>query len=174
MVSAQNLRLRVDLSAIFFEEIRGLSPFSRCSWPACSRQLSEPRPGKWPWFACVCPGPFLRISKERTVDSPARASAVASADKPPTKMLTKINDLIRARIKAVELLGVLMRITSFTLVSWLGPKSPFLFVWVFNTSDAVILSWCSILKKDRAYTLLNVFWILIGVTGIFRAVGFTP
>lgn len=88
-------------------------------------------------------------------------------------MLTKINDQIRARMKAIELTGVLMRITSFTLVSWLGPKSPFLFVWIFNTSDAVILSWCSILKKDRAYTLLNVFWILIGVTGIFRAIGFT-
>jgi len=67
------------------------------------------------------------------------------------------------------MLGVLMRIFSFSLVSWLGPESPFLFVWAFNTTDAVILSWCSILKKDNAYTLLNVFWIMVGVIGMVRA-----
>lgn len=67
------------------------------------------------------------------------------------------------------MLGVLMRIFSFSLVSWLGPESPFLFVWAFNTTDAVILSWCSILKKDSAYTLLNVFWVMVGVIGMVRA-----
>jgi len=67
------------------------------------------------------------------------------------------------------MIGVLMRIISFTLVSWLGPQSPFLFVWIFNTIDAVMLSWCSILKKDKAYTLLNVFWIMVGIIGIVRA-----
>jgi hypothetical protein len=71
------------------------------------------------------------------------------------------------------MVGVVMRIVSFTLVSWLGPKSPFLFVWVFNTSDAVILSWCSILKRDKAYILLNSFWIVIGVIGIVRASDFS-
>jgi hypothetical protein len=70
------------------------------------------------------------------------------------------------------MLGVLMRIFSFSLVSWLGPESPFLFVWAFNTVDAVILSWCSILKKDSAYTLLNVFWILVGIVGMLRAIHF--
>ena len=65
-----------------------------------------------------------------------------------------------------------MRIFSFSLVSWLGPESPFLFVWIFNTIDAILLSWCAILKKDRAYTLLNVFWILVGIIGIFRAIGY--
>lgn len=62
-----------------------------------------------------------------------------------------------------------MRIFSFSLVSWMGAESPFMFVWVFNTIDAVILSWCSILKKDNAYTLLNVFWIMVGIVGMFRA-----
>ena len=65
--------------------------------------------------------------------------------------------------------GVLMRIFSFSLVSWHGPQSPFLFVWIFNTTDAVVLSWCAILKKDSAYTMLNVFWIMVGVVGILRA-----
>jgi hypothetical protein len=68
--------------------------------------------------------------------------------------------------------GVIMRIVSFTLVSWLGPQSPFLFVWIFNTTDAVVLTWCAVLRRDRAYTVLNGFWIAIGVLGIARASGF--
>jgi len=83
-----------------------------------------------------------------------------------------MNQFILQNIKAFEMIGVIMRIFSFTLVSWLGPDSPFLFVWVFNTIDAVLLSWCAILKKDRAYTLLNVFWILVGIIGILRAIGY--
>ncbi|MDD4964682.1 MAG: hypothetical protein PHI11_12275 [Gallionella sp.] len=63
----------------------------------------------------------------------------------------------------------MMRIFSFSLVSWFGPASPFLFVWVFNTIDAVMLSWCALLKKDRAYTLLNIFWVGVGAVGIWRA-----
>lgn len=83
-----------------------------------------------------------------------------------------INALIRKHITAIEMTGVVMRIFSFTLVSWLGPDSPFMFVWIFNTTDAVVLSWCSILKKDRAYTLLNLFWIIVGLVGIFRAANY--
>ncbi|MBL7778745.1 MAG: hypothetical protein JNK66_10705 [Chitinophagales bacterium] len=64
-----------------------------------------------------------------------------------------------------------MRIFSFSLVSWLGPDSPFMFVWVFNTIDAVILTWCAIVRKDPAYTLLNSFWILVGIVGKLRAGG---
>lgn len=67
------------------------------------------------------------------------------------------------------MIGVVMRIFSFSLVSWLGPQSPFMFVWIFNTMDAVLLSWCAALRKDSAYTLLNGFWILIGIIGILRA-----
>jgi hypothetical protein len=78
------------------------------------------------------------------------------------------NAFILKNIKIIEMVGVVMRIISFTIVSWLGPASPFMFVWVFNTTDAVLLSWCSILKKDKAYTLLNVFWIIVGLIGIAR------
>jgi hypothetical protein len=82
--------------------------------------------------------------------------------------MTHINVFISRNIHAIEMIGVLMRIFSFSLVSWLGPGSPFMFVWVFNTTDALLLSWCAILKKDRAYTVLNLFWILVGVVGILR------
>jgi hypothetical protein len=82
-----------------------------------------------------------------------------------------INSFMLTHIKALELIGVLMRIFSFSLVSWLGADSPFMFVWVFNTVDAILLSWCSILKRDTAYSLLNLFWILVGLVGIARAGG---
>jgi hypothetical protein len=82
--------------------------------------------------------------------------------------LARANTLVLQHVKAIEMTGVVMRIFSFSLVSWLGPASPFLFVWTFNTVDAVMLSWCAILKKDAAYSLLNTFWILVGVVGILR------
>jgi hypothetical protein len=83
--------------------------------------------------------------------------------------MKSINQFVLEHVKKFEMLGVLMRIISFTVVSWLGSKSPFLFVWIFNTIDALLLSYCAILKKDKAYTLLNIFWILIGIIGILRA-----
>ena len=82
-----------------------------------------------------------------------------------------LNDIIRRNVKSIELVAVLMRIFSFSLVGWLGPRSPFMFVWVFNTIDAIALTWCAILKGDRAYTLLNGFWIAVGVVGVARAAG---
>ena len=85
----------------------------------------------------------------------------------------KINSFVVKYIRFIEMVGVLMRIFSFSLVSWMGPESPFMFVWAFNTTDAVILSWCSILKKDNAYTLLNVFWIMVGIVGMLRASAFS-
>lgn len=80
--------------------------------------------------------------------------------------------MVTRNIRIIEMIGVMMRIFSFSLVSWLGPRSPFFFVWAFNTCDAVMLSWCSVIKKDPAYILLNVFWIGVGIVGMIRAVGF--
>lgn len=87
-------------------------------------------------------------------------------------MLERLNALVLLHRPTIELVAVCMRIFSFSLVSWLGPRSPFMFVWAFNTADAAALSWCAILRKDRAYTLLNVFWIGVGVVGMIRARGF--
>lgn len=39
-----------------------------------------------------------------------------------------INAFMFTHIRTIEMIGVLMRIFSFSLVSWLGPASPFLFV----------------------------------------------
>lgn len=86
----------------------------------------------------------------------------------------RMNMAVTRHLRTIEMVGVLMRIFSFSLVSWLGPASPFFFVWAFNTADAVMLSWCAMIKKDRAYTVLNVFWIGVGVVGMVRATGVMP
>lgn len=83
--------------------------------------------------------------------------------------LSSINMFVLANVKALEMVGVVMRIFSFGLVSWLGPESPFMFVWIVNSVDAALLTWCAALRKDAAYTLLNGFWIVIGIVGIARA-----
>ena len=84
----------------------------------------------------------------------------------------ELNRFVVAHLKILEMIGVLMRIGSFSLVSWLGPASPFLAVWIINTGDAVLLTWCAALKRDAAYTLLNAFWILVGLVGMARSGGF--
>ena len=86
--------------------------------------------------------------------------------------INRLNLFVRKHMSYIEMVGVLMRIFSFSLVSWMGPASPFMFVWIFNTIDAIMLSWCSALKRDKAYTLLNTFWIMVGAVGILRAGGF--
>ncbi len=80
-----------------------------------------------------------------------------------------VNSFIVTNMKPLEMTGVVMRIFSFALVSWLGPESPFMFVWIVNSIDAALLTWCAALRKDAAYTLLNGFWIVIGIVGIARA-----
>ena len=89
-----------------------------------------------------------------------------------TRIMCKLNDAVVRNIRVIEMTGVVMRIFSFSLVSWLGPRSPFFFVWAFNTTDAVLLSWCAFIKRDPAYKLLNVFWIGVGIVGMIRAAGF--
>lgn len=82
-----------------------------------------------------------------------------------------INAFVLRNMQTLEMIGVLMRIFSFSLVSWMGPQSPFMFVWVFNTIDAMLLSWCAVVRRDPAYITLNVFWIMVGIVGVARAGG---
>jgi hypothetical protein len=88
-------------------------------------------------------------------------------------LLSRLHAVVASKIRTLEMIGVLMRVFSFSLVSWLGPQSPFFFVWGLNTIDAVLLSWCAIIKKDRAYTVLNLFWVGVGIVGLLRASRFS-
>ncbi len=82
-----------------------------------------------------------------------------------------LSRFVRSYLPQIEMFGVITRILCFTTVSWLGAASPFLAVWIINTFDAMLLSYCAWIKKDAAYTLLNSFWILVGIVGILRAMG---
>jgi hypothetical protein len=88
--------------------------------------------------------------------------------------LARLSGTAKRHLRAIEMTGVIMRIFSFSLVSWMGPATPFMFVWALNTTDAVMLSWAAWTKRDPAYTLLNVFWVGVGVVGMVRAAGFAP
>ncbi|MCF8277799.1 MAG: hypothetical protein K9J17_13780 [Flavobacteriales bacterium] len=84
-------------------------------------------------------------------------------------MADPLNRFVLKYLKQLEMTGVIMRISSFSVVSWMGADSPFMYVWLLNTIDAILLTWCAILKKDAAYSLLNGFWILVGLVGVLRA-----
>lgn len=108
---------------------------------------------------------------ERTSSGSVHSAIVRSLDITPKPHGDSVllKNFIQNNVKTVELIGVVMRIGSFSLVSWMGPESPFLFVWVFNTIDAIMLSWAAVVRRDLAYSLLNIFWIGVGVVGIIRA-----
>jgi hypothetical protein len=74
-----------------------------------------------------------------------------------------------AIIEILEAIGVIMRILSFGVLSVMGKDTPFLAMWVVNTLDAVILTYCAIVRKNKAYTILNIFWLIVGAIGIYNS-----
>lgn len=76
-------------------------------------------------------------------------------------------------IKWIELLegfGVAMRIFSFGMLSVLGPNTPFLLMWSLNTTDACLLTYCAWKRRNKAYILLNIFWLIVGGIGIYTSI----
>jgi len=74
--------------------------------------------------------------------------------------------------KALELLegiGVVMRILAFGMLSLLNKDTPFLAMWIINTIDAVILTYCAWERNNRPYILLNAFWLIVGIIGIYNS-----
>jgi hypothetical protein len=72
-------------------------------------------------------------------------------------------------VKFFEILGVVMRICSFTMLSILGKDTNLLLMWIINTLDAVILIFCAVYRKNISYIILNVFWFIIGLIGIYNS-----
>ena len=52
-------------------------------------------------------------------------------------------------IEILEAIGVIMRILSFGVLSFIGKDTPFLAMWIVNTLDAVILTYCAIVRKKE-------------------------
>lgn len=72
-------------------------------------------------------------------------------------------------ISVLEGLGVGMRILSFGTLSILNERTPFLAMWIVNTIDAVLLTYCAFERHNKAYIMLNLFWMIVGVVGIWNS-----
>jgi hypothetical protein len=82
----------------------------------------------------------------------------------------KLKLLKEKSVKLLELIGVVMRIIAFGTLSILGPDTPFLAMWIWNTIDAVILTYASWERNNRAYFILNIFWMIVGIIGIYTSI----
>lgn len=72
-------------------------------------------------------------------------------------------------LELLEGIGVIMRIMAFGLLSVMGKDTPFLWMWTWNTIDAIILTYCAWERDNRPYILLNFFWLIVGVVGIWNS-----
>ena len=72
-------------------------------------------------------------------------------------------------ITLLETIGVIMRILAFGMLSILNKDTPFLLMWVWNTIDAAILTYCSWERDNKPYMLLNIFWLIVGAIGIYNS-----
>ena len=72
-------------------------------------------------------------------------------------------------LELLEGIGVIMRVLAFGTLSILNKDTPFLWMWIWNTIDAGILTYCAWERDNRPYILLNVFWLIVGVVGIYNS-----
>lgn len=82
----------------------------------------------------------------------------------------KLKLLKESTIKWMEHIGVVMRVLAFGTLSILGPQTPFLLMWIWNTLDALILTYCAWERDNKAYLILNIFWMLVGLVGIYTSI----
>jgi hypothetical protein len=84
--------------------------------------------------------------------------------------MRKLKLLMERTIERMENIGVVMRIIAFGTLSIMGPDTPFLYMWIWNTIDAIILTYCAWERSNRAYIILNAFWCLVGLVGIYTSI----
>ncbi len=73
-------------------------------------------------------------------------------------------------IERLEGIGVVMRILAFGVLSVMGAQTPFLWLWIWNSIDAVLLTYCAHKRGNRPYIVLNAFWLVVGVVGIYNSI----
>ena len=88
--------------------------------------------------------------------------------------MKKLKLLRESTIKWMENIGVVMRILAFGTLSIMGPNTPFLWMWIWNSVDAVILTYAAWERNNKSYILLNFFWLIVGVVGIYTSLYGNP
>lgn len=84
--------------------------------------------------------------------------------------MNKLKLLNENWVKWMEHIGVVMRIIAFGTLSIMGRNTPFLLMWIWNTIDAGILTYCAWERENKAYLILNIFWMLVGFVGIYTSI----
>lgn len=84
--------------------------------------------------------------------------------------MNKLKLLNEKWVKWMEHAGVVMRIIAFGTLSILGPQTPFLLMWIWNTIDAIILTYAAWERDNKAYLILNIFWMIVGLVGIYTSI----
>ena len=84
--------------------------------------------------------------------------------------MSKLKLLSEKWVKLLENIGVVMRIIAFGTLSIMGPSTPFLLMWIWNTIDAIILTYCAWERDNKAYLILNIFWMFVGLVGIYTSI----
>jgi len=73
-------------------------------------------------------------------------------------------------LEIMEGVGVVMRIAAFGMLSVMGKDTPFFWMWVWNTIDAVILTYCAWERDNKPYIIMNTFWLIVGAIGIYNSI----
>jgi hypothetical protein len=73
-------------------------------------------------------------------------------------------------LELMEGVGVVMRIAAFGMLSIMGKDTPFLWMWIWNTIDALILTYCAWERNNKPYILMNTFWLIVGAIGIYNSI----
>lgn len=73
-------------------------------------------------------------------------------------------------LELMEGIGVVMRIAAFGMLSVMGKDTPFLWMWIWNTIDALILTYCAWERDNKPYILMNFFWLVVGAVGIYNSI----
>jgi hypothetical protein len=84
--------------------------------------------------------------------------------------MKKLKLLSENTIKWMEHIGVVMRVMAFGTLSIMGPNTPFLAMWIWNTIDAIILTYAAWERDNKAYMILNTFWCIVGIVGIYTSI----
>ena len=84
--------------------------------------------------------------------------------------MKKLKVLMEGTVQWMEHIGVVMRMIAFGTLSIMGPDTPFLLMWIWNTIDAVILTYAAWERDNKAYIILNFFWLIVGVVGIYTSI----
>jgi hypothetical protein len=72
-------------------------------------------------------------------------------------------------LELMEGIGVVMRFAAFGMLSIMGKDTPFFWMWVWNTFDAMILTYCAWERDNKPYILMNFFWLIVGAIGIYNS-----